>query len=271
MSSQVWAICLAKDENEILPFTVRHLFSEGVDGIIVADNNSTDGQYETLAAMRVEFPTLHVIRDEEIAFRQSQKLTQLANLAYEQYGADWIIPFDADELHYSLMDMNLANTLRLASTTVASISMLNYFATGRDDTSEPNPFEREQWRKVGENPLNKVAFRWSPNLEVAAGFHSIIRNGRQEVGTGCSVRIAHFQNRSPEHLIRKIRNEERGYAAAPELSKGIGYWWKFGALTNEQIRDWWEREYYFPDPVVAGLVFDPAPYMKHATISEPVQ
>src|SRR6187402_3066421 len=101
MSKQVWGITMTKNSQDIIYHTLIHMAEEGLDGIIVADNMSTDKtRLEINKAINVltDSPCkIVVIDDEEIGYYQSRKMTDLARMAHD-YGAEWIIPFDDDEI-----------------------------------------------------------------------------------------------------------------------------------------------------------------------------
>ena len=91
----IWGITMVKNEADIVEQTIRHLLGQGVDHILAADNGSSDGTYEILLELSKILP-VHVIQDRELAYYQSEKMTWLADRVMEA-GAEWIIPFDADE------------------------------------------------------------------------------------------------------------------------------------------------------------------------------
>src|SRR5690242_17110689 len=90
-----YAITMVKDEADIVATTVGVML-EQCDGVIVADNNSTDGTRDLLADLARQHKTLTVLDDPEVASYQAKKMTNLAHFARER-GATWAIPFDADE------------------------------------------------------------------------------------------------------------------------------------------------------------------------------
>lgn len=261
MATKVCAITIARDEADIIEYTIRHLFAEGIDQVIVGLHQSDDPTRRLVGRMSMEMPLLARFFPDP-HFRQAEMMTQLANAAHS-LGADWIVPFDADELHCSVGGV-FADRLRDSSDEALGLRMTNYVAAGLDDPSDPNPFTREQWTRPAWNPLNKVVFRWQPGIAIAPGSHSVSVAGRRvPEGLAWDLFIGHFQNRSPEQFIRKIRNEVKGYAG---LSKDIGYWHNFGHLSDAEITQWWQREYYVSNPQAAGLIHDPAPYMAHELI-----
>src|SRR5881394_2910564 len=95
--SKVIAVAMVKDEADIIQATVCHMLTQ-VDQVIVADNMSTDGTRNILDSLLVlnSLP-VEVVDDNDPAYYQSSKMTHLARLAYLR-GADWVVPFDADEL-----------------------------------------------------------------------------------------------------------------------------------------------------------------------------
>ena len=94
----VWAVVVARDEEVRLPGAIRHLIDQGVDHVVVADNRSTDGTAEAVAAMADELP-ITLLQDLEPGYYQARKVSRLAR-AVTRRGASSIVPFDADELWY---------------------------------------------------------------------------------------------------------------------------------------------------------------------------
>ena len=76
------------------------MLAQGVDGIIVVDNGSTDGTRAALDALALGDPRVHVGTDSEPGFYQGMKTSYLAHLAWRA-GADWVVPFDADEFWFA--------------------------------------------------------------------------------------------------------------------------------------------------------------------------
>lgn len=241
------AVSMVKDEVDIVEPILRHLVAEGVDELIVADNLSTDGTSDLLYALADELP-LTVLEDPEVAYYQGRKMTALATIA-DEMGADWIIPFDADELFYSGAG-RLGDVLPGATHDVYWVEARHHIPH-TDDPKTGNPVERMQHRRSDEFlPTAKVVFRSHRDARLHMGNHDVDRSGPRCHGL---IELREFQYRSFEHFCRKVRNGKRAYDAT-DLPADCGiHWRRNGGLDDEQL--WAEWEIYLALPTVR----DPAP------------
>ena len=251
---------MVRDEEDILEHTIRHMASQ-VDQIIVADNLSTDRTPAILSELAERFP-VHVIVDDDPAFRQSEKMTALAQTAGESWGADWVVPFDADEI-WSWSDGTIVDCLNAQPSTVDAViaNVFDHIATGAD-SDDPDPVNRITWRNRKKHLMTDVACRWKPDLMIAAGNHCAYYK-RAPVYSGDLLNVRHFSRRSAEQMIRYVRNGYEAHRAA-DFPKSIGaHFWKWGRLLEEQgeqaIVDLFYREFYVDDPSTrADLIEDAA-------------
>lgn len=256
----VWAVTMVKDELDILPYTLAHLAGEGVEGIIVADNLSTDGTWEWLRDGPALDCVLVTRRDNEVGYYQSDKMTALVHEAFS-YGADWVIPFDADELWFN-RSATLHETLAAHTQTsgVLQVAFHNYFPTSLDAANEPNPFRRITRRDPDVAELRKVIVHAHPSVTVTQGNHEAI-GPEPFPRCGTPITMAHFPWRSPEQFVRKVRNGAAAYRAT-DLALGMGaHWRQYGAMLDEHgpesVVEHYQTWFFDPDKT---LIDDPVPW-----------
>jgi len=127
----VVAVGTVRDEQDIIGTTVEHLLAE-VDLVIVEDHLSQDATPRILEGLRRIYPEqLLVLTDTSPLFDQAGRMNTLARLALER-GADWVVPFDADEIWYSPTGWPLRELL--SPSFAADVCM----ATVWEHTPDPN-------------------------------------------------------------------------------------------------------------------------------------
>jgi hypothetical protein len=266
----VAAVGMMRDEEDVARHVVEHLADEGVDLIIVADNLSKDGTRDALEDARRDGVPVTVVDDPEVGYHQADKMTALAAQAAGQ-GADWIVPFDADELWY-VRGTRLAAELRNLPRTfrVARATMFNHFCTALDE-DDPNPFRAMVYRKRELNPMGKVAYRWHADARLEQGSHSVSFPHEMSAfeATSFPLEIRHFPYRSARHMVRKARNGAEAYAAT-DLPQHVGaHWRQYGALIErfgpEALENVFREHFWFLSPTDNGMVLDPAPFKRFTT------
>lgn len=263
----VWGVARVKDEADVIRGVLEHMADE-VDGLLVADNSSTDGTRDILDDLKGSLPQLAVVDDLEVGYYQSRQMSQLAELAATGYGATWVVPFDADELWYQPVD-RIRTVLPTLAHPVALATLYNHVRTG-DDVDDPDPFRSMVWRVDAPGALGKVAFRWQPGAVIHQGNHGVTLP-TEEVGGLSVLEIRHYPVRSAEQYIRKARNGSAAYAAAPELDERMGaHWRSWGRMSDEQLQVAFAEHWFYNSPADvgrvrgdgAGLRRDPAPYQR---------
>jgi glycosyltransferase involved in cell wall biosynthesis len=224
------AVTMVRDEADIIGHTLG-LMLEQVDHAIVADNLSVDDTREIVES----FDRVTVVDDPDPGYTQSVKMTRLAHQAGEM-GAEWVVPFDADEAWY-LPDL---------ATLDAEVIQTRPHVYVPRPSDPPNPLEWE-FRLPDAEPQNKVAFRYRPSIALHMGQHDVDHPGtRADAG-----RVRHYQYRSLEQVRRKVSNGVGAYNASG-LSRIYGSHWRdLDALDDAQLEAWWA------DYVNQPLVHDP--------------
>lgn len=251
------AVSMMKDEADICYWTVKNMVQQ-VDTVLVLDNNSSDNTAELCkAAGAIVFP------DPSVAYYQSEKMTNLAKTARLEYGADWVVPFDADEIWYSPFG-KISDLLSELSPQwlAASAKMYNHYATAKDPEFS-NPIKRLGWRHRESGALPKVACRWREDMIIHQGNHSAFYEGGTTVFDNYLV-IRHYPYRSPEQFLRKIENGSKAYRATT-LEEDVGaHWRSYGQLLEKKgpdaVLDVYRTWFYSAEPEKDNqFIYDPAP------------
>jgi hypothetical protein len=217
----VWAISVVRNEADIIVPVIEHLFKQGVDAVLIADNTSTDQTPALLSELAERHP-VYIAHDSERGHYQGIKMTILADAA-RRAGADWIVPFDADEFWFA-PGGTLAEFLRRSRCKRLRVQMHNLYpvpevAFGKGAWSlEKQPCE-----------FQKVAFRSHRNATVEDGNHHVHRPGSWSTGP----RIVHVPWRSEGQL----RNKTVGGAdalARTTLDANVGWHWRNLAAMDKQ-------------------------------------
>lgn len=216
----VWAISVVHDEMDVLPLVLTHLERQGVTGLVISDNGSTDGTREYLETY--DGPLTMILATDDLPHRlQEHKMDLLAVLALER-GAEWIVPFDADEFWYGVGG-TLAEVLRETAPDrpVQSAHVHSVVRAGE-----------ELLAGTEADRLPKVAFRPHRWAHLAHGNHSVHRPGL----IGQQLRILHFPYRSEGHFITKIRHGAKSLGLPPGDGPVGHSWADLDLLSDEELR-----------------------------------
>lgn len=247
----VFAVSMVRDEADIIAETVGHMLRQ-VDEVIVADNGSVDGTRDILADLGVT-----VVGDPEVGYYQSAKMTGLAHLAASK-GADWVVPFDADEWWYSPFG-RIADVLTATAAFVAEAALYDHVATAHDP--DGTPVARMGWRRRQPAELPKVAVRCRPDLVVHQGNHGAHYDGPTAAVPGLLV-VRHFPYRTTDQFVAKARNGAQAYRATDLPETEGAHWRAYGDLLEAEgaeglagvFRQWFWSSLPDEDP---SLIFDP--------------
>lgn len=263
---------MVRDEADIIEFTVGRMLQQ-VARAIVADNGSTDGTREILDRLAERCPALTVLDDPETGYYQSRKMSALAERARDE-GADWILPFDADEVWLTHTGERIADVLASLepSVLVCEAPLFDHVATGHDPNLR-NPLRRIGWRRAEQAPLRKVAVRAIQGVTIHQGNHGATFPGiPHPPAVTNALQVRHFPYRSAEQMIRKARNGAQAYAATDLPEDVGGHWRGYGRILHEHgeealadvfRRYFWrahpDRPYHVDTERQSPLIYDPVP------------
>lgn len=230
----VWAVSVVRDEADVIEYTVRHLLNQGIDHVLVADNRSTDETPDILRELGRETGRVHLAQDKHVAHIQSQKITYLSHAAWK-HGAEWIIPFDADEFWFARRQSVGAYLRGLNGVGIVHASFFHMVPVdGPVQDLKSAEFVLDSRPSIP----GKVAARAHPLLYVGPGNHYAARIGGETDG----LAIAHAQYRGPEQVARKLRQGAATARMTGEDTSWFSPHWEAGAsLDDQEILSVWER------------------------------
>lgn len=274
-------VTMVRNEADIIRAALVHMLSQ-VDAIVVIDNDSTDATADLIGeVMKWEgHGRTSVLHAAGRAYLQSKWMTHGAEVAVRDHGADWIVPFDADEFWLApgwRDGQTVAERLRevggqgasLFPIPVIAVPIYNHYCTALDPARTGTSFipDYMPWRSRTPLPLHKVAFRWTPGAVIEMGNHAVsfpVEGGMAAIpGFDAGITIRHYPYRSAEHMTAKaIQGAEAYVAAGDEVPADAGAHWRaWGQLIEtrgpEVIGDIFREHYWHLSPVDAGLVRDP--------------
>lgn len=225
----VWGISIVRDEADVIELSILHQLRQGLDAVLVADNGSSDGTAETLARLARDHP-VHVAMDTWPVWNQAVKTTLLAQAA-RRAGADWIVPFDADEFWFA-RGATVAEHLRAVQATFVHARMHNLFPLNE----QPAPqLETPLRLDLTPHGLRKVAFRSHRLASVSQGNHHAFRWGPR----GDGLVIAHLPWRSCRQMAAKVATGSEALRLAGLPPYVSGHWLALDQLPRSELEGRW--------------------------------
>lgn len=227
---KVFGAMLVRGEADIVAITIRYHLQLGLDGVLVLDNASSDGTDKILEQLAQADDRIRWSRHEG-EFQQAELTTGLAQEAFRA-GADWIVPFDADEFWYA---PGCAFREVLASTKAGALraQVIHYIQAREQSKRSPEALRtitRRAPRMIGPPDHGRdlveaqaigyveamYAPKWisraSMKLEIGTGNHSAAQLAAEAVTTTELVCL-HAPIRSRDTLVLKAAHSQRLEAA----------------------------------------------------------
>lgn len=224
---KIRSICVIKNEGDIIEQCLTAAL-EWSDQIVVLDNGSTDGGWETVQRLAVSEPRIIALGQDLRPFTEGIRIQCFRALSKQAVKGDWWVRLDADEFYADDPREFLARVPAKAFS-VWSASLTYYF-TDRDALrydQDPQSFADsvpvEQKCRYYLNDMSEPRFfrhahifRWRDQDE---GYPPVMwrRPAAQE-----RIVVRHYRYRSPEQIQRRL-----------DVRRTIEYY-----FSHERIEDW---------------------------------
>ena len=233
MSFSVLAILCARNEADILPWTLRRLLEQGAS-VYMIDNWSTDDTIQVALDAGVKMVEVFPL-ERPSTFNWGDILRRKEEIA-EQSSADWILHCDADEIRYSprageaLLDA--IRRVDAAGYNAIDHTVLN-FLPSRETYEGQNP--EEYFNAVGEPAAGDgrqiKAWKNVGRVDLASsGGHDVRFPGR----TVCPIRFVmkHYPFRSFQQRREKVRDR---FARWHPGERAMGWHVQYDRLVNKVV------------------------------------
>lgn len=224
---------LVRDEQDIIATNIEYHLSQGIDFIIVTDNLSCDDTPKILKKYE-EKGLIKIISETSDDYSQHKWVTRMAQMAYNDYDADWVINNDADE--FWLPDdptKTLKQTLKEVPKNIVACkaSRVNFLPP---TTTESTHFfaetmitrEYQSFNAIGQPLPPKTCHRGFSNVIVKQGNHHVEQEGIRLKPAKIPVTIMHYPLRSFSQFENKISKGGAAYERNQYLHKDIGSTWR---------------------------------------------
>lgn len=258
------AVSVVKNEADIIEAFVRHTRA-WTDLHLVFDHASTDGTREILAQLVAEGLPLRIYTDDALGNLQQFRSNHLTRLAVEEFGADWVLPLDADEIVVAPGRAQLEVMLGPPSVDApVTWPMANYNPTRGDPANEANPVLRLAHRTSLTGASRKVVLP-APlvrdrTVSAGKGSHALYRGASplSDRAAPAGFQLAHFALRTLGQQVLRVVTAELQKLGRGRAHAGLDVHYRLGFQLLADHPDLFEETFYAQP---AGLVRDPVPYL----------
>jgi Glycosyl transferase family 2 len=250
---------LARDEADVIDAWLSFHLNAGADFVVATDNRSIDGTTDVLERYARE-GHVHLIREAGEDLRQDEWVTRMARLAATDFGADWVINSDADELWWprgaSLRDMLAAVPPRYG-TVGAFLRMFPPRPAGEGTFAERLTVRFSALAPINDpaslyKPIRKVIHRAHPEIRVTRGNHALVDSPFAPLRGWFPIEVFHFPLRSPEQCAHKAKLQGEAFKRIDRAPTAY-HANMFQALENGTIGDWYDAQVVSDEEVARGV------------------
>jgi glycosyltransferase involved in cell wall biosynthesis len=254
-------ITVVRNEADVIRLSIRHHLALGLDRVLVIDNGSTDGTVDLLERLSREDSRIQW-RSDAGQFHQVSLRTELAREAFRQ-GANWVVPFDADEFWWA-ENGNLKATLAVSTAGALYVPVVNFVQ--RRDCLSPSEDGLLTMTRRPLRPLNvprssvengEIAYvemqhppKWlsrpTPEITIGLGNH-MVSGAAGPAAEGLGLAVLHAPLRSRDCLNHKANHGARALQRDEQADQEERSWhlkrWARLSATSAMDREWTANSY----------------------------
>lgn len=234
--NKIIIISMVKNEADVIESFVRYSLSFA-DQLIIADHNSSDATGEILAALQQEGLPLIVESVHMIEQAQAEVMTDLLRRAIVEYGADIVLPLDADEFLVSeTAEMTCRTVLQaLDRQKVYGLSWVRYALRFPDQEQNEFLLSRSCVRERQASSLQKILIgreaAIQSQLTIRQGNHvAVIKHDNNLMALVTEplqkLHLAHFPERSSQQMMSKVATGWIGNVAKYSVNTTVANHWQ---------------------------------------------
>ena len=248
---RVVLVMTVRDEADILAANLDFHFAHGIDFAVIADNGSTDGTRDLLAAGQ-RAGRLAWEDEPDPAYHQHAWMTRLARRAREEFGADWIVCSDADEFWQTdagdlkdfiarqaapILRCARRNEVRVrpdADGADAGAFLAQRYAPVLRPRHWTQPSAERSARELSDPAVPGIVFHAeAPKVLARADLVAAVRQGNHDVDTTrwawrsapAGLVIRHFPIRTGAQFAAKVRAGGAAYTRT-DFPANVGWHWR---------------------------------------------
>jgi hypothetical protein len=200
---------VVRDEADIVDEQIRFHLENDIDFILAVDHGSVDGTTDILRRYERE-GCLKFTQKTDLAFSQSDWVTQMARLAATKFHADWVINSDADEFWMPRRG-SLKDVLKAVPSRFGAIRGIWRHFVLRPEGSDPF-YERMIVRRRPNDDVTspyhvqvKTVHRAVADVVVSGGSHDANGRGLNLIREWYPFEVLHFPIRTRAQFERKYK------------------------------------------------------------------
>lgn len=219
---------LVRNGADIARDNIEFHLETGVNHIVLTDHRSTDGLRDLLSSYIDQGVLTYLYQDSE-TFDQSTWVSHMAQVAFQDLNASWVINADIDEFWVATDGRRLNQMFAQQQNANILIAQRHDFACLQKPT---HPFWQDMVFRFAESKNcdgkalpPKVAHRAAAGLTVTAGNHDIQGFNDKRAIRG-ELEILHFPIRTPSQYLEKIQMGGNALNQTTHIKPGVGGTWR---------------------------------------------